>query len=430
MIGRVLAFTCLIACSYALIEDLVIENDARSTFHIESFGFEEGGVFKGEIDNFYLLVPHDYVQDNTNAHKFNVALVLQRSDTDHAINAEGGHCFHETFVGPEDWVVPLSDRSVWEKVVFNKNINVAGYYHLYFSNCEKDTHTSFELKTTEYNVAPGTSTKIYLSSGLSSMPSWYFLYSAVFTAMLVAWYKLQKAQWTNVKSIHHLMTSVIVFKILSVFCEAFRFQTMKYEGDHDGWSAAYYIFEFIKGMLMFTAIVLIGTGWSYLKPFLTERDRMLVLAVLVMQGAVNIAMIVVDESTPGSYAGMRWADILHVLDVVCCCAILFPIIWSIRHLRAASGSDSKALRNANRLNNFRTFYLLVVAYVYFTRIINYLLKTLLPYDLTYLGPVFDEFASVVFYAYTGYLFRPQEQNPYLAIGKDDDDVQMTDLENL
>ena len=31
-----------------------------------------------------------------------------------------------------------------------------------------------------------------------------------------------------------------------------------------------------------------------------------------------------------------WRDILHVVDIICCCAILFPIVWSINHLRKAS----------------------------------------------------------------------------------------------
>ncbi len=34
-------------------------------------------------------------------------------------------------------------------------------------------------------------------------------------------------------------------------------------------------------MLFFAVIVLIGTGWSYMKPFLTDRDRQIMLAVMV-----------------------------------------------------------------------------------------------------------------------------------------------------
>ena len=51
---------------------------------------------------------------------------------------------------------------------------------------------------------------------------------------------------------------------------------------------------------MFSVIVLIGTGWSYLKPFLTERDKQIMLVVFVVQVMVNIAVVVVDDESPGS----------------------------------------------------------------------------------------------------------------------------------
>jgi len=423
--GRLFVLASLCACSNALIEDLLIENDDRNTFHIESFGYLEGGVFNFEIKDFFLLVPHDFTLPGNG--KFNVQFVLQRSDSEVGYDTSSKKCYHESFIGPEDSLISMEDRTDWNNKVASIPIHTPGYYHLYYSNCVGKAHSSFELVTKQYNVnAQGT--KIYLSTGVSSLPGWYFFFFVAFSVLLVVWGQMQKKDWTNVKSIHHLMTVTVVFKILSLFCEAFRFYVMKYEGVHDGWSAAFYIFEFVKGMLMFTAIVLIGTGWSYLKPFLTERDRQLILAVLVLQGSVNTAMIVVDESTPGSYAGVRWTDILHILDILCCSAILFPIIWSIRHLRAASGTDSKAQRNASRLQNFRTFYLLVVSYVYFTRVVLYLLKAILGYESAWVAPVTSELASFVFYVSTGWLFRPQEQNPYLAIGKDDDDIDEISLD--
>ncbi len=62
------------------------------------------------------------------------------------------------------------------------------------------------------------------------------------------------------------------------------------------------------------------------------------------------------------------------VDIICCCAILFPIVWSIKHLREASHTDGKAARNLEKLTLFRQFYVMVVVYIYFTRIVVYLLK--------------------------------------------------------
>ena len=34
----------------------------------------------------------------------------------------------------------------------------------------------------------------------------------------------------------------------------------------------------------------------------------------------------------------RWRDILHLVDIVCCCLVLFPIVWSIKQMREAAGA--------------------------------------------------------------------------------------------
>jgi len=57
------------------------------------------------------------------------------------------------------------------------------------------------------------------------------------------------------------------------------------------------------------------------------------------------------------------------VDIICCCAILFPIVWSIKHLREASQTDGKAARSLHKLTLFRQFYVMVVSYIYFTRIV-------------------------------------------------------------
>lgn len=110
--------------------------------------------------------------------------------------------------------------------------------------------------------------------------------------------------------------------------------------------------------------------------------------------------------------------------MICCCLTLLPIVWSIRHLRESGGADGKAQANVDRLKNFRSFYLLVISYVYFTRIIVFLLGATLPLEMTWMSFVFTEFAALAFYGTTGYLFRPQDRNPYLALSKDDDDADM------
>ena len=47
----------------------------------------------------------------------------------------------------------------------------------------------------------------------------------------------------------------------------------------------------------------------------------------------NVAQIVLEETAPGSLVWLKWRNVLHVVDIVCCCSILMPIMWSIKHLR-------------------------------------------------------------------------------------------------
>ena len=91
------------------------------------------------------------------------------------------------------------------------------------------------------------------------------------------------------------------------------------------------------------------------------------------------------------------------MDIICCIAILVPIIWSIRHLKEASAIDGKAAKNLEKLRMFRQFYLMVVSYIYFTRIIVYLLDATLPFRWTWFGVFASELATLIFYFATGYV---------------------------
>lgn len=38
-----------------------------------------------------------------------------------------------------------------------------------------------------------------------------------------------------------------------------------------------------------------------------------------------------------------YKDIFRLVDIICCGAILIPIIWSIKHLREAAATDGKGI---------------------------------------------------------------------------------------
>jgi hypothetical protein len=93
------------------------------------------------------------------------------------------------------------------------------------------------------------------------------------------------------------------------------------------------------------------------KPFLSERDKKIVMIILPLQVVNNIALVVTEEENMGNQDWAAWRDVLHLFDIICCCAILFPIVWSIKHLREAAATDGKAAVNAEKLTLFRQFYM-------------------------------------------------------------------------
>lgn len=176
-------------------------------------------------------------------------------------------------------------------------------------------------------------------------------------------------------------------------------------------------------MLTFAVIVLIGTGWSHLKPFLGERDKEIMLLVMLVQLVVNVAIVVVDEMSPGDDGWETWRRGLFILDLFCCALVFLPIAWSVGQIQNASTAvEGKSRTHLIRLTTFQRFYLAVVGYIYFTRIVLSLLASLVSHDLEWIGPVFWEIAAAIFYITTGWLFRPIPRNPYQGISKTEDDA--------
>ena len=46
--------------------------------------------------------------------------------------------------------------------------------------------------------------------------------------------------------------------------------------------------------------MLIGTGWSYLKVFLAEKEKKILMVVIPLQVMAEVAIIILDEDTPAA----------------------------------------------------------------------------------------------------------------------------------
>ncbi|XP_039051716.1 protein CANDIDATE G-PROTEIN COUPLED RECEPTOR 7-like [Hibiscus syriacus] len=172
------------------------------------------------------------------------------------------------------------------------------------------------------------------------------------------------------------MLAVVILKAVNLLCEAEDKSYIKRTGSAHGWYVLFYVFSFLKGVTLFTLIVLISTGWSFLKPYLQDKEKKVLMIVIPLQVVANVAQIVIDETRPFGHDWVVWKRVFLLFYVICCCAVLFPIVWSIKNLREAAKTDGKAAVNLMKLTLFRQYYIVVICYIYFTSVVVYALVTI------------------------------------------------------
>nr|XP_043611939.1 protein CANDIDATE G-PROTEIN COUPLED RECEPTOR 7-like [Erigeron canadensis] len=305
---------------------------------------------------------------------------------------------------------------------FNKSYPVdnPNDYFLFFANCNPESFVTMDVRTELYNNEGNT--RDYLSAGLTTLPFLYTIFSLSYMCFLGFWIVECMKNKLSVHRIHLLMGILLVMKSLNLICAAEDKHYVKVTGTPHGWDVLFYMFQFLRVVLLFTVIILIGTGWSFLKSFLQENEKKVLMIVIPLQVFANIASIVIGETGPFIKDWVTWNQVFLLVDIVCCCAIIFPIVWSIRSLRESSKTDGKAARTLAKLTLFRQFYVLVIGYLYFTRIIVFALKTIAAYKHQWVANAAEELASVAFYVVMFYMFRPIATNEYFIIGDEEEEA--------
>ncbi|CAF98108.1 unnamed protein product [Tetraodon nigroviridis] len=245
---------------------------------------------------------------------------------------------------------------------------------------------------------------------------------------------------------------VWALKLFSFWCFQINFHFINSKGHPiEGWAVMYYITHLLKGALLFITLALIGTGWAFVKYILSDKEKKIFMIVIPLQvrgggGAFQGCVVSrcphlssfrssltspTSSSSPrrkGSTEYYLWKNIVFLVDLICCGAILFPVVWSIRHLQEASTTDGKAAFNLEKLKLFRHYYVMIVCYIYFTRIIAILLKVGLPFQWLWCYEFLVELSTLIFFVLTGYKFRPASNNPYLQLPQDEEDVEMDEVD--
>uniref|UniRef100_A0A3P8Y551 GOST seven transmembrane domain-containing protein n=1 Tax=Esox lucius TaxID=8010 RepID=A0A3P8Y551_ESOLU len=241
----------------------------------------------------------------------------------------------------------------------------------------------------------------------------------------------------SVFKIHWLMAALCFTKSISLVFHSINYHFINTEGHPiEGWAVMYYITHLLKGALLFITLALIGTGWAFVKYVLSDKEKKIFMIVIPLQVLANVAYIIIESTEEGSSEYALWKEVLFLVDLICCGAILFPVVWSIRHLQEASGTDGKdviflflssAAMNLEKLKLFRHYYVMIVCYIYFTRIIAILLKFTVPFQWQWCYEFLVEVSTLIFFVLTGYKFRPASNNPYLQLPQDEEDVEMDEV---
>ncbi|XP_059514310.1 protein GPR107 isoform X3 [Myotis daubentonii] len=322
-------------------------------------------------------------------------------------------------------------RALSFRFSFNISTNEQeGLYSLYLHKCtgpkmQSNDKFSFNLdiEITEKNP------ESYLSAGEIPLPKLYISMAFFFFLSGTIWIHILRKRRNDVFKIHWLMAALPFTKSLSLVFHAIDYHYISSQGyPMEGWAVVYYITHLLKGALLFITIALIGTGWAFIKHILSDKDKKIFMIVIPLQVLANVAYIIIESTEEGTTEYALWKDSLFLVDLLCCGAILFPVVWSIRHLQEASATDGKAAINLAKLKLFRHYYVLIVCYIYFTRIIAFFLKFAVPFQWKWLYQLMDELATLVFFVLTGYKFRPASDNPYLQLSQEDDDLEMESVE--
>ncbi|KAL5964478.1 hypothetical protein TSMEX_007788 [Taenia solium] len=284
-----------------------------------------------------------------------------------------------------------------------------GAYDLVFHNCLKGP-IDVSIAMVERNG------NNYLSMGEQPLTILFLVFSLIYVLLSVVWGLHLRFSKAPVFRIHHLMLAMVIVKSISLMFHAINYFVIGRHGvQEEGWAAMDYIAHLTRGFLLIVTILMIGAGWTFIKHVFTRQEKQVFLIVIPLQVFANIATIVINETEQGAKRFALWNEIFTVVDLLCCAGVIFPVIWSIRHLRQAAQTDGKVAQNLRKLQLFRHFYILVICYIYFTRIIVYLLRMTTPFAWTWLVELFEQTVTLIVYISVGHKFRPFNDNPYLQL---------------
>ncbi|KAL9989225.1 hypothetical protein ACROYT_G003749 [Oculina patagonica] len=183
-----------------------------------------------------------------------------------------------------------------------------GLYNLYFHNCPlpnaqsaPPVPVSIQIRVIEKNGDN------YLSAGEEPLPYMFGVLSVLFFGTAIYWLRVLRNNRQYTYKVHYMMFVLVLLKALDLMFQAVNFHFISRDGTpEESWEVLYYITHLLKGALLFTVIVLIGTGYFFIKHVLSDRDKKIFMIVIPLQILANTAQIVMESTEEANTQYTTW----------------------------------------------------------------------------------------------------------------------------
>ncbi|KAJ9591309.1 hypothetical protein L9F63_002159, partial [Diploptera punctata] len=168
-------------------------------------------------------------------------------------------------------------------VVFVASESDEGLYNLYFHNCANYKEGQFVALDFSMEIEENNNGN-FLSAGEMPLPALYFMMSLLFFLSGCFWVFILRKSKQLLFKIHYLMAVLVYLKSLSLMFHGINFHFIQTKGEHvAAWAILYYVAHLLKGAVLFITIVLVGTGWTFIKHILSEKDKKIFMIVIPLQ---------------------------------------------------------------------------------------------------------------------------------------------------
>ncbi|XP_067942515.1 protein GPR107-like [Watersipora subatra] len=323
----------------------------------------------------------------------------------------------------------ISGHNLTLTVAFQVKVNErdAGLYSIFYHNnycVGASSQVSQIKKLSACIVGRNTNPATYLNAGDIPKPYLYFTIGFIYVIISFVWLHILRKAVSRVFRTHYVMLVLCYCKALSAFFHGTNIYYIGEKGrEETAWAVIFYISYLMKTMMLFLTILLVGSGWTFIKHIFSDKEKKLFLVALPLQVLVYVSHVIMSETEVATKAYSTWYTISILVDLLCCIVILMPVIWSIRHLTDVSHIDGKAAQNLLKLRLFKFLYVTVISYIYISRIIFYVLDLILPYQCGWVVDLFGEATVLIFLITLGCKFRPSDDNPYFQVPEFSDDEE-------